>query len=191
MNYPLLQKLQSPLRIIQEKLLLWREQLLTQGLLQVALKLRLGICILFTLRYIVLPYLFQDAIKVPFWLPLFYFLYLCRTRYLSKHNWLFFQSDHNKLEQITVDIVFITVVYWLQSDIKSDVYLFYFVPMLVAARYLNLKSFSVMMLLVVLCITVVSFIAPNSPDRHMLPVPFQAPMRYVIVLIAIFLRLIF
>jgi len=70
---------------------------------------------------------------------LVYFLYILLLGYLRAFKFHLFVSRECTLLQIGVDIVAFSIFYFLIKDVQSDVFILYFLPLIIAARYFGSK----------------------------------------------------
>ena len=68
-----------------------------------------------------------------------YFVFIIFLRFLADFKANKFESNRSKFAQIIVDIVVITICYTATGYPRSDVFLMYFLPFLIVARYFETK----------------------------------------------------
>ena len=99
---------------------------------------RFAILIFLTLRFGVSQEAYTDnvplflAIRLALWC---YFIFIVSLRFLANFQPRLFESDRSKKIQVLVDITVIAFFYAVGGAPDSDIFLFYFLPLLVIARY--------------------------------------------------------
>ena len=70
----------------------------------------------------------------------FYFVFIIILRFLADFKPLEFESNRSKVIQIIIDVIVITICYVATGSPHSDLFLMYFLPFLIVARYFETKA---------------------------------------------------
>ncbi len=161
-----------------------RNNLLNHGLLNLLVYLRwvLWGAILVRCNLFKPPADFKDSLRFDLLATSFYGLYLAGLTFLMLKRSRVFNLNVSKVMQALLDIGFISVIYYLRGDVRSDIFYCYFIPLLLAFRYLKSWQLNLMVGLIVLAVFSVCYLAVLAEDGSIWEALFIVPSRFILLL---------
>lgn len=131
--------------------------------------------------------------SLPYFVPLLllYLFGLLAFVALRKFKLNLFYDPFYLFYQVVLDIIFFSVLYWWGNATHPDLYLFYLIPLLIAARYFRMTT-NLGLVTVVLAIMIGKSLTLANHGVSVLPLlPFPIQLRYGLIAGILLLRFVF